>query len=140
MIVCNLLVKALDVSSQGVVVQAELLQIRRGPRYLHVSLVNRPFDLLGLIVDRDTLVLSVFDLLLCRFKVSLQDLHSFLLITDPVFVLSLLSADLVLKATSASLQVVEDLLKDLEVALPRLMILDLLSVGVDNAVAGVFSC
>ena len=28
MIVCNLLVKALDVSPQGVVVQAELLQIR----------------------------------------------------------------------------------------------------------------
>jgi hypothetical protein len=54
--------------------------------------------------------------------------------------LSLLSADLVLKTASASLQVVEDLLKDLEVALPRLMILDLLSVGVDNAVAGVFSC
>lgn len=50
---------------------------------------------------------------------------------------SLLSCDLVLKSTGSALQIVEDLLQDLVVTLSRLVILDLLSVGVNDAITGV---
>lgn len=49
---------------------------------------------------------------------------------------SLLAGDVVLEESGAPLQVVDDLLQDLEVALSRLLALNLLPICVDDAVAG----
>jgi hypothetical protein len=51
-------------------------------------------------------------------------------------VVSLLASDIVLEDSGAPLQVVDNLLQDLEVTLSRLVALNLLPIGVDDAVAG----
>ncbi len=129
-------VKTFDVPSQGLVVEAYLLEIRGSSGYFDISVLNLTFHLLGLFMNGNTLVLAVLDLFFVLLEVALEDPNGLLLITDPVFVVSLLASDVVLKDSGAPLQVVDYLLQDLEVTLSRLVALYLLPIGVDDAVAG----
>jgi hypothetical protein len=129
-------VKTFDVPSQGLVVEAYLLEIRGSSGYFDISVLNLTFHLLGLFMNGNPLVLAVLDLFLVLLEVTLEDLNGLLLITDPVLVVSLLAGDVVLEDSGAPLQVVDDLLQDLEVTLSRLVALNLLPIGVDDAVAG----
>ena len=88
-------------------------------------------------MDCDTLILTVLNLSLCLIEIALKYLHSFLLIADSVLVVSLLSGDIVFKCSCASLKIGEDLLQDLIVTLSCLMILNFISVSVDNAIASI---
>ena len=116
--------------------EAHLLEIRGSSGDFDISVLDLTFQLLGLLMNGNPLVLAVLDLFFVLLEVALEDLNSLLLITDPVLVVSLLAGDVVLEDSGAPLQVVDDLLQDLEVTLSRLVALYLLPIGVDDAVAG----
>ena len=116
--------------------EAHLLEIRGSSGDFDISVLNLTFHLLGLLMNGNPFVLAVLDLLLVLLEVALEDLNGLLLITDSVLVVSLLAGDVVLEDSGAPLQVVDNLLQDLEVTLSRLVALNLLPIGVDDAVAG----
>ena len=116
--------------------EAYLLEIRGSSGDFDISVLDLTFHLQGLLMNGNPLVLAVLDLFLVLLEVTLEDLNGLLLITDPVLVVSLLASDIVLEDSGAPLQVVDNLLQDLEVTLSRLLALNLLPIGVDDAVAG----
>ena len=85
----------------------------------------------------DALVLAVLYLPLGLLEVALQHGHRLLLVAHSVLVVSLLYDDLVLEGTGAALEVSKHLLKYLVVTVTRLVVLDLLTVGQDDAVTRV---
>ena len=96
-------VKTFDVPSQGLIVEAHLLEIRGTSGDFDISVLDLTFHLLGLLMNGNPLVLAVLDLFLVLLEVALEDLNSLLLITDPVLVVSLLASDVVLKDSGAPL-------------------------------------
>jgi hypothetical protein len=96
MAISDFSVKTLDVPSQGLVVEANLLEIRGSSGDFDISVLNLTFHLLGLLMNGNPLVLAVLDLFLVLLEVALEDLNGLLLITDPVLVVSLLAGDVVL--------------------------------------------
>lgn len=107
--------------------------------YLLVAIVDCAFHGLDLIKHLDTFSLVILDSSLNLFKLSTQIVNNFVLVTKAVFVVSLARTNLIFKASYLSLQICNDFLKDLEVTLSCLVVLNFLTVGVNDAISSVIS-
>lgn len=130
-------VQLLDVSAAGVVVETHLLELGRSLCDLMVAVVDGALHGLDLVEHLDALSLVVLDCPLHLLQVSIQVVNDFVLIANSVLVVPLARANLVLKAAHLPLQVCDDLLEDLEISLTSLVVLNLLSVRSNDAVANV---
>ena len=97
MAISDFSVKTFDVPSQGLIVEAHLLEIRGSSGDFDISVLDLTLHLLGLLIIGNPLVLAVLDLFLVLLEITLEDLNGLLLITDPVLVVSLLASDIVLE-------------------------------------------
>ena len=102
-----------------------------------VAVVNSTLHSLDLVKDLDALSLIVLNGALNLLQITTQIVDNFILLTDAVLMITLARADLVFKASNLSLQVTNDFLKNLEVSLTSLMILDFFAICVNNTVSSV---
>ena len=92
---------------------------------------------LDLVVDLDTLITSIMDSFLYRFKVTLKVTHDLALIPKTVLMLSLSLPDFILEAPNPPLELPHHVLEQLEISIPCLMMLNFLSICVDDPVPSV---
>lgn len=104
---------------------------------LSKTVVDLALEGLDLLVYLDSLLSSVVDLLLQALQFTLQVSNYFVLFPDAVLMISHALTHLSLDSAGASLQIADCLLKGLVVPLAGLVVLDLVSVGLDDTVASV---
>jgi hypothetical protein len=137
--VVSLMVELLDLPSQLVVVEAHVLEIGVRVGNVDASLFNLALDPLDLLINCDALITSIVDVLFNRLKIALEVADDLSLIPQSVLVVSLAVLDLPLEASDSSAEVLDHLLQELVIAFSGLVILNLISVRVNNAVSGVIS-
>jgi len=128
MAMVGLMVELLDFSSKLVVVCSHILQVAIGMDNVSALLLKLSLHSLDLLIYVDAFITSVMDGLLHRVKIALEISDDFGLVPQSVLVVSLAVLSLTLETPDSAIQVQDDLLEYLEVALTGLMILDLLTV------------
>ncbi len=102
-----------------------------------VTVINCAFDSLDLVKHLDPFSLIILNGSLDLFQIPTQIVDNFILLTDAVLMITLARADFVFEPSYLSLQVCDDFLEDLEISLTCLVILDFLTVCVDNTVSSI---
>ena len=101
------------------------------------SLIDLALYSLDLLIHLDAFLATIVNILLDLVELALKVTNYLRLVPQSVFMVSLAVLDLPLEASDASSQVHDNLRKELEFTLSRLMALDLLSICIDNSIASV---
>lgn len=106
-------------------------------RNVSATLLDVSLNNLDLLINLNSFISTVVDVLLYRIEVALEMSDSLVLVTEPLFMVSLASANLPFKGSDTSLQLCDHILQRLKVTLKDWSVLYLLSITADNAVSGV---
>lgn len=104
-------------------------------RNFHATLLDVSFNNLDLIVNLNSFISTVVDVLLHRIEVALEMSDCLVLVTESLFMISLASANLSFKGSNTSLQLCDHILQTLKVTLKYRCILYLLAITANNAVS-----
>lgn len=118
---------------------ADGFEIVAGMSDLRAPVFNLALNVLDLLIDLDAFVPTVVDALFQRLQVALKMTDGLTLVSQAVLMVSLALANIVLGSSNSSLQIGYNLLQDLVVTLPELMVLDFFSIGVYDAISRVVS-
>lgn len=131
----DIVMQLLDITSEDVVVVADLVEVRASVVDLDVALFDSPLYLLNLIIDLNTLFLALMNALVDVVLVALEMRDDLGLVSEALLIFLARLLDLVLQASYLSLQVGHHVLQDLVIAISCLVILDLISVSCNYSIS-----
>lgn len=114
-----------------------LLQIAVCVRNFVILFVDLTLDSLDLFKDVNAFIAFIMNSLLQASKITLKILDGSILVHEALFVVAMADLDVIFEATDASLEVVDDLRKELVVSFTGLMVLDLFAVSANYSISGV---